>query len=687
VIRPGAVRLGGRAAWEAGVDVSVPIGDLAEVLAVAVPGPSLAETRRVVLETAARLTQARRAILFVADAAGRLLPGLSVEPSDAAGGVSPERREALAVRATRDSRVVVADVDLVEDAGPGWTALAAPLTLARDRVGVLYVEGDGMPVTAREACLLALLADRLFTAELHHARSESLEDVDEIAPPVLAAVRGDGPEPLSALVDVARTVLGAAAAALVLAEGEAGVRVAAACGIDPAAIAVRPGDGASSLSVDLVRRLGFRDARTLAIPGRTGESVAALHLLYRAVAPATTVEPLITAVAAAVLEIGRGREESRAQEHLGRTEKTRALAVLAGGVSHEFNNLLAIILGKTQLALQRGEPGDLRGDLAIIEQTAWRAADTVRRLQTFVAGRSDERVSAVEVDRLVRDVVTFTEPLWKDESEARGVSVEVRTELAAGSTVVGRVGELQEVLTNLVRNALDAMPYGGRITIATRSRAGLVELSVTDTGEGISPDDRSRIFDPFFTTRSPLRAGLGLSVVQGIAARHGGRIDVRTQPGRGTTLTLTLPESDPEATGITESPPPVAKGKGPTGSILVIEDEHHLRRLLLDTLYAAGHEVEGAGDGLDGIRRFTGGRHDLVITDLTMPGCSGLEVARTVKLQRPDTPVLMITGWGDLLDLDGMRERRVDHVLVKPFTMERVLGAVNDCLARRRPAV
>src|SRR5205814_209954 len=125
------------------------------------------------------------------------------------------------------------------------------------------------------------------------------------------------------------------------------------------------------------------------------------------------------------------------------------------------------------------------------------------------------------------------------------------------------------------------MPHGGRITIATRSRAGVAEVSVTDTGEGISPDDCTRIFDPFFTTRSPLRAGLGLAVVQGIAARHGGRIDVRTHPGRGTTL--------------------------------------------------------------------------------------------------------MITGWGDLLDLDGMRERRVDLVLVKPFTMERVLGAVAESLAQRRP--
>jgi len=521
-------------------------------------------------------------------------------------------------------------------------------------------------------------------------------DVGRLAALMIAVVRDDWPEPLAALCDVARALLGAAAAVVMVHDAEGLATVGAAGGVDPTLIQGSARATPAALPLDLVRGLGFREAQSLTIPGHTGTTVGTLHLLYRAEAPVgpseapeecadpkggATVEPLVIAVAAAVLEIVRAREDTRAREHLGRTEKTRALAVLAGGVSHEFNNLLAIILGKTQLALQRGETGDIGGVLDIIEQTAWRAADTVRRLQTFVAGRSDERVTAVEVDRLVRDVLTFTEPVWKDDAEARGAPIELRAELAAGTTVAGRVGELQEALTNLVRNAVDAMPRGGLITVATRRRAGIVEVSVTDTGEGISPDDRTRIFDPFFTTRSPLRAGLGLSVVQGIAARHGGRVEVRSQPGRGTTLMLTLPESDQEVPAAGEAD---RARSSRTGSILVIEDEHHLRRLLLDALYAAGHDVEGAADGLDGIRRFASGRHDVVVTDLTMPGCSGLEVARAVKAQQPGTPVLMITGWGDLVDLDGVRERQIDVVLVKPFAMERVLGAVADALAQRR---
>jgi signal transduction histidine kinase/CheY-like chemotaxis protein len=427
-------------------------------------------------------------------------------------------------------------------------------------------------------------------------------------------------------------------------------------------------------------------------------------------------------------------ELSAAQDQLVQSEKTRALGAIAGGIAHEFNNLLAIILGKTQLALERTESGDVRGDLAVIEETAWRAADTVRRLQAFALPRADGGMLAVDVNALIGDVVTATRALCKDEADARravashvtskdeadariaatspaidqdeaaarvaatahsidkdgtadadsrGVEVDVVSDLAESAVVQGSLLELQEAITSLIRNALDAMPRGGRLSIATRSRDERVEISVADTGEGISDDIRTRIFDPFFTTRSPERAGLGLSVVHGIVGRHGGRVDVQSEPGRGATVTLVLPAARGEAVGrrrtVTASPPAAVSA----GRILVIEDEEQLRQLLVDALHGAGHAADGAADGAQGLARFRERPYDVVITDLSMPESSGLEVTHVVKTINPGTPVIMITGWGHLLNIDRMRDNQVDLVLVKPFKMERMLSAVANALRLR----
>ena len=323
----------------------------------------------------------------------------------------------------------------------------------------------------------------------------------------------------------------------------------------------------------------------------------------------------------------------------------------------------------------------MRDDLTVIEETAWRAADTVRRLLAFVATRGDEEMAPVDLNALTQDVVTFTRALWKDDAEARGVKIEVVLELADVVTVQGITTELREALTNVILNAIDAMARGGRITIRTCRRDPWVELTVSDTGDGMPRDVQSRIFDPFFTTRSPQRAGLGLSVVHGIIGRHRGRIEVRSEEGRGTTLTLVLPEA-PAASGA-YSMPSAPAGRRATGTVLVIEDEEHLRRMLLETLAGAGHSVEGAANGLEGLARFQRGAFDVVITDLSMPECSGLDVARAVKKMRPETPVVMITGWGDVMNPERMGDSGVDLMLVKPFKMERVVAVLDDALALR----
>jgi CheY-like chemotaxis protein len=198
-------------------------------------------------------------------------------------------------------------------------------------------------------------------------------------------------------------------------------------------------------------------------------------------------------------------------------------------------------------------------------------------------------------------------------------------------------------------------------------------------------DVRSRIFDPFFTTRSPQRAGLGLSVVHGIVGRHQGRIDVESEVGRGTTLSLVLPEAHARPTGVRVLPSPSSRLPARTGHILVIEDEEHLRWMLVDALVSAGHAARSAPNGLDGLALFQQDTFDVVITDLSMPERSGLDVARAVKQLRPGVPVIMITGWGDVVSPERISDSGVDLMLNKPFKMDRVLGVVDQALGLRQP--
>jgi len=513
------------------------------------------------------------------------------------------------------------------------------------------------------------------------------------AVPAVVGVR----EPLRAML--ARTceagcrALGAMAAVVIARGGEEVVR--ASHGLDEASLADWPlePEGGAATERSTVRAAGGRGI--LVVPLRSGERVLGqVYFLDRGERRFTQDDvragELVGAMMAGAVENARAFEEthaalrqlSAAQEQLIQAEKARALSDIAGGIAHEFNNLLAIILGKTQLALERTESNGVREDLGVIEETAWRAADTVRRLLAFVATPAEEGMAPVDLNALAQDVVTFTRALWKNDAEARGVKIEVVTDLAESAMVHGIATELREALTNVILNAIDAMPRGGRIAIRTLRREQAVELMVSDTGEGMSTEVQSRIFDPFFTTRSPQRAGLGLSVVHGIIGRHHGRIEVQSQAGHGATFTLGLPEARTPAP-VWSLPSPAPPRPTETGTILVIEDEEHLRRMLLDTLAAAGHTVEGAANGLEGLARFQRGTFDVVVTDLSMPECSGLDVTRAVKKMSPATPVVMITGWGDVMTPERMGSSGVDLVLVKPFKMERVMSVLADALALR----
>ena len=395
-----------------------------------------------------------------------------------------------------------------------------------------------------------------------------------------------------------------------------------------------------------------------------------------------------------VLEIGIDVTEQRKMEDkLLQAEKLRDLGELAGGVAHDFNNVLAAILGRAQLLKHQLEEGtgnerrksyfELKEGLDVIERAANDGAETVRRIQEFARIRPDDRdILSVDINEVINNALDFTRARWKDEAEFKGINVAIDKNLATVPPVLGSPAELREVITNLINNALDAMPRGGAITVKTYTESNHVCIRFEDTGAGIPPHIQERIFDPFFTTKGPQSTGLGMSVSYGIITRHQGTISVESQEGSGTAFTIKFPIKAAEGAVKVEGQQiqePVGKAK-----ILVIEDEEDVRTLLQDILEMHGHEVAVAAHGEEGIAAFKKGTFDLVFTDLGMPGMSGWEVAQAIKEIDPEVAIAIITGWGIKMDEEELKKSGVDLILNKPFTMDNILKLTGDALVVKK---
>jgi len=369
------------------------------------------------------------------------------------------------------------------------------------------------------------------------------------------------------------------------------------------------------------------------------------------------------------------------QDHLVRTEKLRALGEMASGVAHDFNNLLAAILGRAQLALRKVTDPQLRQWVQIIERSALDGAQTVRRLQDFARVRQDQPLVPVDLNAVVRDALEMTQSRWRDESLRRGLVIDVRTSLGTVPRVTGDPAELREAMTNLILNAVDAMPAGGTLSLATAAVADGVELSVSDTGVGMPASVRDRIFDPFFTTKGPQGTGLGLSMTYGIVSRHRARIVVETAEGQGSTFRMTFPVGSVTV----EEPPAPAEAAPEAGTLrcLVVDDEEAVGSVIGDVLEAVGHRAVVVTSGAAAIERFRAEPFDAVFTDLAMPGVSGWQVAQAVKSTTPAVPVFVVTGFGVELSREERGAHDVDAVYAKPLKIEDVMDAVAR-VARRR---
>ena len=384
-------------------------------------------------------------------------------------------------------------------------------------------------------------------------------------------------------------------------------------------------------------------------------------------------------------------EKKKMEQQLLQSEKLKSLGELAGGVAHDFNNILAAILGRVQLLRKqlappmgktekRGSAIDLEKGLEIIERASLDGAETVRRIQEFCRRRGDQKdFVQVDLNELIENALEFTKVKWADEVQSRGIKIEISKALSSLPPIMGSASELREVFTNLINNAVDALPRGGEIRVQSCMNTEWAVITIEDTGGGIPPSIKDRIFDPFFTTKGPQSTGLGLSVSYGIINRHHGTITAESMEGKGTAFTIKLPLTGKADTKEDRREKVIPmQGKHNKARILVIDDEADVRELLRDILSDAGHDVEMAHNGCEGIEMFEKQPYDLVLTDLGMPVMSGWEVAGKIRQMNKCVPIALVTGWNVVLDDAALHSSGVNLVVHKPFQVDQVLNLVKE---------
>jgi PAS domain S-box-containing protein len=379
-----------------------------------------------------------------------------------------------------------------------------------------------------------------------------------------------------------------------------------------------------------------------------------------------------------ILSVQDITERKETAETLLRTERMRALGQLASGVAHDLNQSLSIIAGFADLAkasLERPSPNldTMRQQLGLVVQAAMDGSETVNRLLRFGRGHRDGEQTAVELAAILRDVADMTAPRWRDAAQAEGRTIDMVVDADSDTYVRGWAASLRELFTNLVLNAIDAMPNGGTIRLRARRVGDATVAEVTDGGTGMTPEVRDRIFEPFFSTKGARGTGLGLAMVFGIVEQHGGTVDVDTAPGVGTTFRLRFPATSSEPT--LSAPVPVA---APVAlRVLAVDDRPEITMLLEETLVLEGHEVVVASSGEEALQVLQRERFDVLVSDIGLgSGMTGWELVDRVRATWPETRLIVATGWGAQVDDAEARARGVEAVIAKPFRPAELRRAV-----------
>ena len=385
-------------------------------------------------------------------------------------------------------------------------------------------------------------------------------------------------------------------------------------------------------------------------------------------------------------------EHKAAERRLIILEKLRTFGEIAGGVVHDFNNILAVILGFTDMHKTICESEECRKAILCIEQVARDGVELIDRLRNFTQFNDFPEPVPVDLNALILEEIELLRPRLDHEAATREVIVTMNTDLDPIPPIEGNASELREILANFIMNAVDAITGEGTITIATAADDETVIMSIADTGAGMTKAVIDRLFEPFFITKESLGTGLGMSISYGIIDRYGGDISVESEPGKGTVITVVFPLPNNRPVKATNSAysltPPAEKAAaaGPSAafgrkntslSILVVDDEQNIREILGEYFESMGHRVVVDVDGDSAAARIASEQFDVVITDLNMPGKNGLEFARIARAASPATTIVLMTGWGQEVISRSKDSHVIDHILDKPIDFKMLTDIIN----------
>jgi signal transduction histidine kinase len=388
-------------------------------------------------------------------------------------------------------------------------------------------------------------------------------------------------------------------------------------------------------------------------------------------------EALERIVAKRTSDLEKALTELRAsQRNIVQQERFSAFGEMASGVVHDFNNALMTIIGYSEIML--ADPTVLADTVQVADylgaiNTAGRdASHIVSRLRDFYRPREQgDRFLPVELHAVIEESAKLTQPKWKTLAQSFGREIIMNLELERTPPIQGCAAELREVFTNLIFNAVDALPHGGTISLRTRSDGRQVQIEVADTGTGMTPEVRERCLEPFFSTKGDSGTGLGLATVFGIVKRHEGTLEIESAPGRGTTFLLRFPVCDPAGlgTGVGQAAPvrPL--------DVLLVDDEPNTRDVVSRYLAGDGHDVVAVANGAEALRTFQRKRFDLLLTDQGMPGMSGMQLARHIRAMQAEQPIVLLTGFS--FDQEHLPPE-INQVIRKPIAPDKLRAVLAE---------
>jgi signal transduction histidine kinase/ActR/RegA family two-component response regulator len=371
------------------------------------------------------------------------------------------------------------------------------------------------------------------------------------------------------------------------------------------------------------------------------------------------------------------RSNDRIRESSGRladAETMAALADMSSGIAHDFNNTIGGVIGRLQLLKMKCSEETVVASLNKIETLAMEAAATVRRLQQFSSGVKAKTLAPLDLSIVTHAYFEADSKPWQNLARQKQVNVGFSAETTE-AVVNGSDDDIIQVLDRLLQNAVEYAPEHSEVRVVLSATQNQFLINVSDCGPGIPEGIRSKIFYPFFTTKGVRGAGLGLAIVYGIVTRLGGKVTIDSQVGSGTMFQVSLPRllNSDAVTEITRKTKKSQKLR-----VLVVDDDDQIREILSEMLSLDGHDTTSCPDGYSALKSLGNGRYDIMITDLGMPGMSGLDLAAAAHEKSPEMPIAMITGWGTQLDHDEVTLKGIRAVLSKPFHLKDVKALVSE---------